>query len=780
MKQDAINYKALLLKALRYWYLFAASLILSVGAAYYIIKSTPPAYKANALLLIKDDEKSGQQVEAVVFKEIGLASKSKNIENEIFILRSTPLMKRVVKNLELNFQYFYQDGLKKRDLYTQTPVKIAGWQPEEENTFLSATLEIKEGLYYLDFDKKTAKAWGGKQKFLGEFGKELQLPIGKLTLTRANLNSDIDEVYLLISPVNQFAKLLVEKLEVEAMSKESSTLFLSIKDEVPQRAEMILNELISEYNKQSIEDKNQSYKNSLDLLSERINIITEELTAVEMNAELYKRRNNMLEISAEGNMLVQEMANYNKSITSTDVQLEILKTIEDFLVKNQSSFEFVPTNLSLTNLTLTNQLTQFNQLLTERTRLRGISGPAHPDVIMVEKQIQNLRQTIIENIRAMKSDLLITRNANANLRADLERRIQSLPRQERELVEIERRKGVKETLFLYLLQKREESALSMAITVPTGKVVEPAEAIDSPISPKKAQIGLIALFLGLALPTGLVLLLDNLNDKIQLEEDIEKETGVAVVGMLAASRNNYSIVVKEKSRSVEAEMFRLLRANLAYISPGNDIKTLLITSSVSGEGKSFIALNLGITQALSGKKVVIVELDLRKPKQGVYAGLNNKNHTLGVVNYLIDSNMYLEKIIQSGDLHPNLDIISCGAIPPNPGELIMSPRLRELIDELRERYDFIILDTPPVGMVADTLQMQDLAEATMYVVRIDYTKKGHLQIIKDIAQKKKLPKPFVVVNAINLSKLGGYSYAQGYGYTYGYAYASNSGYYEKS
>jgi len=727
------------------------------------------------MLLIKDDEKSGQQVEEAVFKEIGLTTKDKNIENEIFIIRSTPLMRRVVEKLELQYRYFAKGRFKQRDLYTDTPVKVITWQPTEELTFLDADLYLAEGTYRLVFNKKEAKAWGGRLEFKGEFGKELVLPTGKLILVRTNPDAEAVPMHLSIAPPNEHAKELAGELEVEAMSKEASTLFLGIKDEVPARAKGILTNLIEEYNRQSIEEKNKSYSNSLHLINERIKMITEELAAVEQNAEAYKRRNNMVAISTEGNMLMQEMADYTKSISATDVQLEILKTIEDFLVKNIASFEYVPTNLSLTNLTLTNQLTQLNKLLGDRAYLRSRSGPAHPDVILTEKQIQNLRQTILDNIRAIKTDLEITRNASTNLKATLEGRMQSLPRQERELVEIERRKGVKETLYVYLLQKREESAISMAITVPTGRVVEPAEAVG-PVSPKLAQIGLIALFLGLALPVGLILLLDMLNDKIQLEDDLEKMTKVPVVGMLAASRKNYSLVVREKSRSVETEMFRLLRANLAYIAPANEMKVILVTSSISGEGKSFIALNLGITQAISGKKAVVVELDLRKPKQGVYARLDDTQN-VGVVNYLVNPTIHINDIIHHNEIHPNLDIISCGAVPPNPGELIMSPRLRELLDTLREHYDFIILDAPPVGMVADALQMHDLAEATMYVVRAGYTRRGHLQIIKDIAQKKKLPRPFIVLNAVNLNKLGGYGYTNGYGY--GYAYAYDNGYYEK-
>lgn len=778
MKEDSINYKGFLLVALKYWYLFVIIFPLCLGLAYYKIKSTPPSYRATSMLLIKDDEKSGQQIEEAVFKEMGLSSRNKKIENEVFILRSIPLMKRVIETGSLNYLYYTADRFKKNDLYNQSPVKVVNWLPKEAGTYLSAELHFERNNYKLVFDKKTARAWGGKREFRSEFGKELDLPLGKISFAKVSGGNEHQLIYVDILPVEDLAKGLVERLDVTLMSKESSTLQLTIEDEVPERAKSILTELVAEYNNQSVEDKNLSYRNSLDLITERINLITEELSAVEQNVENYKRQNSMVAISAEGSMLMQQMADYNKSISTTDVQLEILKTIEDFLVKNQTTFEFVPTNLSITNLTLTSQLVQFNKLLEDRARLKSIAGNAHPDVILAERQIQNLRQTIIENIRGIKSDLDITRNASNNLRNGLESRIQSLPRQERELVDIERRKGVKETLYLYLLQKREEAAISMAITVPTGKVVEPAE-VDGKVSPKVSQIGLIAIFLGLALPVGLGLLIKGMNNKIQVEEDdLEKLTAVPVVGMLAESTKKGSIVVKDKSRSIQTEMFRLLRANLAYIASNKGLKSLLITSSMPGEGKSYVALNLAIAQALTGKKVVLLELDLRKPKQEQYAGMNPQED-LGVVNYLINPALSAEDVIKPSDINPNFDIIKCGVKPPNPGELILSPRLFELVEELRQLYDFIIIDTPPVGLVADALQMKDLADASMYVVRNNYTRRVQLGIIKDIAQKKKLPNPFIVLNSVNLSKLSGYGYTNGYGYTYGYGYVTNSDYFEK-
>lgn len=774
MSEEKVNYRQWLNKALKYWYLFLLIPAVVIGGAYYYLKTAKVEYVATALLLIKDEKKSGQPIEEAVFDELGLDSKNKNLGNEIFILRSSLLMAKVVQTLNLQYQYFKIGKFRLQDLYNRTPVRVLSWQPNTPDSSLVAELHFtNQGSYKLQFDKKKYKHLA-KLDYQGEFGKALDLPMGRLTLTSATAHPLENGMVIKLMSQRTKAKDLISRLGVEQMGEETSTLMLSIRDEVPERASAILAQLIVEYNLQSIADRNHAYANSLDLLNERITMVNDELSNVEMDVAAYKKRFNTIELSAEGNMLMQEMSDYNKTIANNKLQLEILESIEDFLIKNRETFEFVPTNLMINNLTLTPQLEAFNEQLRLRSELRTTSGPSHPDVILAEKQIKNMRESIIANIRNIKHDLQLASAANKDQHAALEARMQRLPTQERELVDIERRKGVKENLYLYLLQKREESALSMAVTIPSGKVIEPPEAYG-PVSPKKTQILLIALFFAVVLPIGLMLLLESFNDKIQPDEDLEQMTGVPVVGMLAQSRKNSNLVVKERSRSVDAEMFRLLRANLAYIAPEHDFQSLLITSGVSGEGKSFIALNLALTQAIAGKKVVILELDLRKPKQAQYIG-NKKEDALGVVNYIIDPNTEASDIIQHTELHPNLDVISCGTKPPNPAELILSKRLRQLVKELRKNYDFIIIDAPPVGLVADALQMKDLAEATMFVVRSSFSHKAQLNILKDIAHKGKLPKPFIVLNAVNLNKLGAYSHANGYSY----AYASSNGYYEAS
>ncbi|MCC6463345.1 MAG: polysaccharide biosynthesis tyrosine autokinase [Saprospiraceae bacterium] len=761
MGEKQFNIKKLLYKGLRYWYLFITIPPMILAAAYFYLKYTMPTYQSEAMILIKDDENSGAPTEEIVFTELGMGKKNKTLENETLILKSTPVLIEVVKKLDLQYEYTAGDGFKKTALYKSSPIQVLAWKPLDERSELLALVHDNgRGGYRLLLDK---------QEFNGEFGKEMQLPGGTLTLSHKPGQFADFPLQISIIPPLDMARGIADKLKVEIMGELSSTLHLSIKDISPLRARDILGTLMDVYNQTSIEIKNKAYENTINMVNERIKMMEDNLERTELNYEAYKRNNQSVDMSAEGTLLMTELATSNKELSDKRVQMEILNSVEDFLIRNQSKFEFVPTNINLNNLTLTNQLTTFNELLRNREKLYQSAGAAHPDLVLTEHQINNLRETIIDNIRSIKSDLVIANNASQGFRSNLEDRLSSLPRRERQLAEIEREKNLKENLYLYLLQKREQAAVSLAVTAAKGRIVEPAEPVYSPVSPKRSQIWLIALFMSFAIPIGIVFFIESLNDKVMSEEDIVEATSVPLAGTLGQSRKKGHIVVTENSRSAVAEMFRLLRANLAYIAPGQDLKTVLVTSSTSGEGKSFIAINLGMTMALAGKKVLIIELDLRKPKQEQYTGVERSDD--GLVNYLISGNMKPYQVIRNTGLHARLDLISSGAIPPNPGELILSARLRELVDKMRDEYDFIILDAPPVGRVADALQMKDLAEATMYVVRTNYTRKGQLEIIEDIAQKGKMPRPFIVLNGIPTNKPGGsYSYGYGYGHGKGYGY----------
>jgi capsular exopolysaccharide synthesis family protein len=753
---DQLNIQKLLIRGLNYWYLFALILPLSILVAYYYLQTTQPQYQASALLMIRDEKTTGSISEEAIFNELGITSGIKNLENEAMVIRSTSILKEAVRMLGLQYNYTSVNGLQKKTLYKNSPVQVVNWEPAYEYAALKGELFLEpDGKYRLELEEG--------DEYTGEFGRKLETPFGKLTLSYRGTQQIDGSIELQVVDDESMAWSLIERMEIEILGEKSSTLQLLIRDLSKERAKDILNATMAVYNQRTINDKNRVFQGTIDLINERVYLINKELTQAEQDVESYKRQFNVMELGAEGSLLMKEIATYDKDISETHVQLEILGTIEAFLA-NDKNFEFVPTNLTLQNLTISQQIAQFNELLAERERMRPSRGLAHPELKLIDRQIQNLRGTIVENIQSIKRDLEITANSFENQKDNLQGRMAKLPRRERELIEIERIKNIKENLFLYLLQKREESTIRQEATVSAGEIIEPAAANPRPVSPKPAQIWLIAIFLGIAFPAGIVIVLDSLNNKVVSQEDVEELTAVPVAGVLSQHKSKEKVVVQKESRTVVAELFRLLRANLSYIMPDKNLKVLLITSSSSGEGKSFISLNLAMTLALSNKRVMILELDLRKPKQKAYLDIKDSEDLPGLVDYLVDPELCFTKIIRNSGLHSNLDFIPSGPKPPNPSELTLSPRLRDLLAKIKAEYDFVILDAPPVGLVADALQMKDLAEATMYVVRSGVTLKPQLKIIQNIAEKEKLPRPFIVLNGVKANGAGNYAYADLNGY----------------
>lgn len=743
------NLRLLWSRVRRYWYLFAISLSVAFVIAYWYLKVTVPLYQVEAQVLIKDEKSYGEDI---LFAELGLGKKIKNVENEVLVLLSSPLMADVVFKNSLQWRYFTDAGPVLREIYVDPPIRVLDWSPATSRGRVTGEV-IPDG-------KGGYRFIVGAKEYTGEFGGQLILPEGKLILWSDRTLAAGEGMIVMALSVEEMVGYFKEKLDVSIAGEESSILVLKLKDVSPNRAHDVLMGLIDAYNEQSIDDKNKGYEGAIRLIDERLAVVTSELSEVEKDVEVFKAKNVTVELGAEASLLMSEMAGYDHKISDLNVQMSVMDEIEGVLTRNIDGQQFLPTNLSVNNVTLSNELQSFNTLLAQREQQARKLGPDHPDLQLLGKQIDNLRGSIKENLRSLRAELRMMQGASLQQQQILESRTRSLPRRERQLVEKERRKSVVENLYLYLLQKREESTISMAVTTSTGSVVEPADIPEVPVSPKRSQVWLVALFLGLAVPSGLTLLIMNLNDRVEDASGIHKVTGVPVLASIANSRAKESMVVHASSNSVVSEMFRLLRADLQYLTPGEDLHTLLITSSCSGEGKSFISMNLGMTMALSGKKVLILELDLRKPRQERYFALSGVNK--GVVNYLVDANVKAEDIIVNTGLHKDLDVILSGPIPPNPGELILSRRLRSLITELRKTYDTIILDTPPVGLVADALQLKDLPQATMYVVRAGYTRLPQLKVIEEIRTRQKLPKPFIVLNGVRFDGAGTYGYGYGY------------------
>jgi tyrosine-protein kinase Etk/Wzc len=758
--EKPIRFSNLFWNYFQFWPIILASTVIGGIAAYAYLKYTSPVFSASTKILIKDEHNSGQLSEAAVFEDLGLITRSGNIENEMEILQSVHLMKQVVDNLGIRHQYIVKGRIRDVDIYRDNPFEVLSWQPVD-------TSGGKGGFFQIEtVDSTRFRLHARKATHEGLFGKPLTFDEGTL-LARWRTGFPVPEERKTYSVVfrtlDEAAAAYAGGLTVKSVGKRSTVLEMTQVDQVLPRAKDVLNELTRLYGLNQLEDKNMIFENTIRFIDERLRLLTGELSGVESQVESFKKANQVVDLSTEGGLLMEQTGQYGKTLSETEIQLEILGGIRDFLRRNPDRFDFIPSNMGINNLTLTGMLENFNQILLEREKALNLVGPGNPQVAAFDKQLSSLRGSIVRNIESVERDLRVTRNALQGKERQLQGRIRSLPSQERRLVEIQRLQGVKQNLYLYLLQKREESELSKAVSVSNNRIVEPAMPAGQ-VSPVRRNVYALGLGGGFMVPVLLISLLQALNTRVRNTEDIRRHTRVPLLGLINYSSDSYPVAVTRKSRTVISEMFRLIRANLQFVGNGEHNRVILVTSSVSGEGKTFVSLNTAITIALAGKRVLLLELDMRSPKLRKYIG-SRLEDAVGITQFLVNQDMSWHEVVQHRpDLADGLHIITCGTVPPNPSELIMSRRLAELFEAVRDEFDYIVVDSAPVGLVSDALLLNRYVDTTLYVVRKDVTSLSHLEIAEEIATEGRLPRPYIVMNAVRKRILG---YGQGALYGYG-------------
>lgn len=761
---EQINYKDIITKYLRYWYLFLVAIILCFSLAYLYLRYSTPQYLVSTHILIKNEQNDGL-TQSAVFKDIPGFKSHTNIDNEIRLLKSQSLMYRVFNELDLHVSYYGEGRIKDTELYGHMlPFRVitssldsAAW-----GKVIMVQLEGNNA-YAIEYNGKTAPF---------KFGQRVNLGFGEFTVVSAAREPRKGmKVQVIFHNTQNLASNYSQRLQVAKDKADwSSALTLSLVDPVPQKGVDILNTLVEVYNKEAIEDKNVIAANTIDFINERLKYLSEELTDVEKDVEQYKRDRRLTDINTEAQLYLQRRTGYSQQLTEYDMQLDILKSIDAYLRQSEGEYKLVPSSLSIADPTLQRLIGRFNELQLERQRLLLTNKLNNPLVANLAEQLDALKVNILESLSNIQQSIMITKgNLEANS-AQYESKIQQVPIMEREIQAISRQQGIKEGLYLYLLQKREESALSLAATVSNSRVIDPAKAGSVPVSPEGATFYLYALILGLGLPLAFVFAKDMLNSKVQEEKDVVKATKTPILGEIAHKQTGENLVVTRESRSPVAEMFRLIRANLQFANLGRESKVILVTSSASGEGKTFFSINLGASLALSGKRVVVLDFDLRKPSLMQNIGLHN---SVGITTYLVNEKQPVEELITPTDTSPNLFVIDAGPIPPNPAELMMLPKIGELIDTLKQKFDFVIIDTSPVGQVADAFSLTPYIDTSLYLVRYEYTEKEQVKIVDDIYRKKKLKHTMLVLN--DARKGGGYG--KGYGYGYGYGETKKKGWF---
>jgi capsular exopolysaccharide synthesis family protein len=560
-------------------------------------------------------------------------------------------------------------------------------------------------------------------------------------------------------------------LSISQTDKTSSVIQLSLKTTVPERGEDFLNTLLQKYQQAGMEDKNEMAANTIKFVNTRLDSLTQELNGVESRLQHFMSTNGMANIEEQSKLFLDQASQLDQELTKQQLQLKILQQIHQYVSQPEKSYDLVPSTLGIQDPTLLSLIQQYNALQLQRSQqVRAGASPNNPIVKTMDHQINELRNNIRENVSNLEKSVQLAINKLEEQNQAFENKIRNVPKLQRDYISIKRQQDIKQTLYIYLLQKREEASITKAAAVSNSKVIDPAKTIPQPVAPKKRLIYLAALLLGLGLPGGLLYLKETLSRKITSRQDVEALTDVPIYAEVGHSQKEGPLVVMSGVRSPVAEQFRNLRTNLNFVlGATGKKKIILITSSMSGEGKSFVSLNLAMTYALLGKRTVLVDMDLRRPKLGRY--LNMENH-LGVSSYLAGEKMLEALPAELTFGQHNLHFINSGPVPPNPAELLLQPAMDEMITWLQEKYDYILLDTPPVGLVTDAQVLEKYADASLYIIRHNYTMKEQLRGLKNLQQDKKLPGLGIVLNDIK----AGDSYRYGYGgYGYGYGYYSENG-----
>ena len=753
---NAKSLNVILAGYLRYWHWFLLGALVATGCTFlYLRYLAIPQYYVSSILLIKDTKASPDLSGAGKFTESEMP-KAKSVDDEIEVMKAKSLLLRVVSELSLNTSYYIQGRFKDVEIYEKNlPIKL-----------------IVNSLDSTAYDKKIIVQLTANNSFhldertghnaTYQFGQQITRPYGTFTIVstpdfpRFQHSKDKRIIIRFRNPhdlVDQFSNNLV----VAPIKKESNVLRVSLVEALPERGKAIINKLLEDYNKEALENKNMMATGTITFLDNRLQNLTAELNGVEKNVEQYKRQNEVADEGTQASSYVTQANDNSQKLTDWATQIDVLESIENYLKQGNGQSQMVPSTLGIQDQTLLGLITKFSDLQMERERMLRTSEPGNPLVQTMNEQIANLRSNILENLRNIKNGLVITSNRLKASSRQFSSRIRNVPVIQRELLEISRQQAIKQNLYEYLLQKREEAALVLAATVSNSRVIDSAMLMDPyPISPNKQLLYMLALLVGLAVPFTSIYVKGMLNDKVQTRQDVEMLSRTPILGELAHNKDGILAVTKN-NRGPAAETFRFIRANLSFAAGGRENKVLLVTSSMGGEGKTFFTINLGASLVLAGQRVVLLELDLRKPALSQALDLMAGP---GLTDYIVSNNILVHDLVKPSNNVPGLMVISSGPIPPNPAELMMSPKLAHLIAELRRSFDYVIIDTAPIGLVADALGLSPLVDSSIYVVRYNHTYKRQLAVIDNIYRANSLNHLMIVLN----DALGADTY--GYGYDY--------------
>lgn len=756
IQQDTSLVNQLLFRYLPYWPLFVIMLVLGLAAAYAYIRYKVPLYEANASIMVKDQKKGTE--DSKIMESFNLFGSKKIVENEIEMIKSRTLLGNVVAKLRLYSPVYEEGKVNIIPAFTKSPVDL-------EVKDLDSLIEADKVYFSYDKVKKVVNV-EGKEYPLNQW---MESPFGNIRFVENKYYRQPREekpLFLSIVEPKKVIDYLDKQLTITPSSRQSSVINMKVKDPVPVRGKLILQELINQYDRASVTDKNQLALNTAKYLDEKIGVLSKELDSIGRAIEKFKTENNLVDVSAQGQQYLSSVGNSDLKLTDINAQLSILNEVDSY-VRSKGASRLAPSTAGLNDPALGAMIQQLAEKETKYENMKATTGENNPMTLALKEEIDRLRPSISENLQSQRRNLMASRNNLASTTGKYSSMLRSLPEKDRQLLEISREQANKKAYFEQLLQQRDETELSLNATVSDSRVVDEPESSSEPVSPNKLFVYLIAIFGGLAVAVIFITIKEGLNRTILFRSEIENLTSVPVIGEVIEDSSGEAIVISHDRKNFIAEQFRQIRTSLSYLGLGSKKKKVLVTSSIPGEGKSFVSANLAISLALTDKKVVLLEVDLRKPKLSEIFGMSST--AAGISNYLVGEKE-ADEIIKRTQVNPNLFIISAGPIPPNPSELILNGRIQELLAYLENAFDYIVIDTAPVSPVTDAYLLSQFCDATLYVVRHAYTPRIYLQLLDENNRVRGLKNLALIFNGVKSRGIGKGGYGNGYGYGYGVGY----------
>ena len=759
-----VNIIDILMFLLSKWKWFVISIIVFGGLAWFHYARTPKTYFRSATVIIKDPS---NKISSAGLDRYDNYINKVNVANEILQFRSKKLMRDVVSRVSADIDYKVKEGLQMTELYKKSPVSVR---------FLETTPEMHLNMVVtpLDSSKVMVSDFGSDEsdkKWTVPMKDTVNIEGVKLVVAPTNYYTDSwkgEHIHITKNPMSSVVGYFISSLGIRQEEDEASILTLSLKDRSAARAEDVLNMLISVYNEEAINDKNQVAINTAEFINERLIIIESELGGVESHLESFKRENRIVDIATTAGMYVGESQKYNTNVMELETQLRLATYIKDYLTDPTREIDLIPANTGISDMNIESQIAQYNTIKLRRDKLIEDSSEKNPVVEELNTSLRAMKQSIIRAVDNMIVSINVRRNDAQSRESQAQSRVSSIPTKERQMLSIERQQKIKESLYLFLLNKREENALSQAMVDNNARVIDGASGPNAPIAPNRNKIMLLGLLLGLAFPGVIFLMIMFLDTRIRTKKDIQGKVTAPFLGVIPEQ--------DKENENLTSEAFKIVRTNMSFLSrKDRKIQVIMCTSFSSGDGKTFVSLNLANSFISARKKVVLVDLDIRKGTLTAHFSKHSHHHAQGVTNYLADTDLRLDDIISSDTGVEGLDLIPSGSIAPNPAELLMDERLDEMFKELRNRYDVIITDSVPVGLVADATIANRVADLTLFVVRAGRLDRRQLPDIEAMYQERKLTNMSLLLNGADFHHHGygygyGYGYGHGYGYGYGYGY----------